>query len=103
MCARLTRLLIVLPAVWIAASSDSSSWSSGLARATSHMYRVSVMPVCSHTSGNSGTRIRVAPGWAEGGAIVAAIRTASAERVVCGGVRSTSVGERMAETNIFAG
>ena len=42
-------------AVWIDEMSVSRSFRPGLARAISHMYRVSVMPVYSHTSGKTGT------------------------------------------------
>ena len=55
MCARVTRELMVLHAVWIDEMSVSRSFRPGLARAISHMYRVSVMPVYSHTSGKTGT------------------------------------------------
>eukprot|EP00964_Phaeocystis_antarctica_P147454 scaffold114058_cov57-Phaeocystis_antarctica.AAC.2 len=68
---------MVLHAVEIDEISVSRSSSSGLARATSFMYRVSVMPVYSHASGKTGISTFLLPVTA-GDGVLTSMRGAGA-------------------------
>mmetsp|Transcript_1836 Transcript_1836/g.7098 ORF Transcript_1836/g.7098 Transcript_1836/m.7098 type:complete len:204 (+) Transcript_1836:1561-2172(+) len=97
---RRTRLLIVLPAVWMDENIDSSSARCGFATVASIMNRDSVIPVSEHTSVNTGgattgggvsrvaagctLRGRGPTGWCGTRAVVAAAQSAatSAEKAI---------------------